>query len=55
MLFRSVSLKPAINEYFDHTMIMSDVPEIRENRLNQMAALAVLIMKLAKVNDILVK
>ena len=50
-----VSLKPAINEYFDHTMIMSDVPEIRENRLNQMAALAVLIMKLAKVNDILVK
>jgi glycyl-tRNA synthetase beta chain len=50
-----VSLKPEINQYFDNTMVMSDNLEIKENRLNQMAALAVLIMKLAKVNDILVK
>ncbi|HAQ06353.1 MAG TPA: glycine--tRNA ligase subunit beta, partial [Bacillus bacterium] len=49
------AMKPAINEYFDNTMVMSDAAEIRENRLNQMAALAALIMKLAKVNDILVK
>lgn len=50
-----VSIKPQINEYFDNTMVMSDAAEVRDNRLNQMAALAVLIMKLAKVNDILVK
>jgi glycyl-tRNA synthetase beta chain len=50
-----VSLKPEINQYFDHTMVMSDIADVRENRLNQMAALAVLIMKLAKVNDIVVK
>jgi glycyl-tRNA synthetase beta chain len=50
-----VSIKPEINDYFDNTMVMSDIAEVRDNRLNQMAALAVLIMKLAKVNDILVK
>lgn len=50
-----VSLKPEINQYFDNTMVMSDKLDIKENRLNQMAALAVLIMKLAKVNDIVVK
>jgi len=50
-----VSLKSEINQYFDNTMVMSDNQDIRENRLNQMAALAVLIMKLAKVNDIVVK
>jgi glycyl-tRNA synthetase beta chain len=50
-----VALKPEINQYFEHTMVMSDVADVRENRLNQMAALAVLIMKLAKVNDIVVK
>ncbi|RSD22748.1 glycine--tRNA ligase subunit beta [Mesobacillus subterraneus] len=48
-------MKPEINGYFEHTMVMSEQPEVRENRLNQMAALAVLIMKLAKVNDIVVK
>lgn len=48
-------MKPEINAYFDNTMVMSEIPEIRENRLNQMAAMAVLIMKLAKVNDIVVK
>lgn len=50
-----VDIKPEINDYFEHTMVMADQAEVRENRLNQMAALAVLIMKLAKVNDIVVK
>lgn len=50
-----VAIKPEINDYFEHTMVMSDKQDVRENRLNQMAALAVLIMKLAKVNDIVVK
>jgi glycyl-tRNA synthetase beta chain len=50
-----VGIKPEINDYFEHTMVMADQAEVRENRLNQMAALAVLIMKLAKVNDIVVK
>lgn len=50
-----VDIKPEINDYFEHTMVMSDNQDVRENRLNQMAALATLIMKLAKVNDIVVK
>ncbi|MBT2685731.1 glycine--tRNA ligase subunit beta [Bacillus sp. ISL-37] len=50
-----VDIKPEINNYFEHTMVMSDNQDVRENRLNQMAALAALIMKLAKVNDIVVK
>ncbi|MBT2643749.1 glycine--tRNA ligase subunit beta [Bacillus sp. ISL-41] len=50
-----VNIKPEINDYFEHTMVMSDNQDVRDNRLNQMAALAVLIMKLAKVNDIVVK
>jgi glycyl-tRNA synthetase beta chain len=50
-----VDIKPEINNYFEHTMVMSDNHDVRENRLNQMAALAALIMKLAKVNDIVVK
>lgn len=50
-----VAMRKEINEYFDNIMVMSDVATVRENRLNQMAALAVLIMKLAKVNDIVVK
>lgn len=50
-----VAMKPEINDYFDNTMVMSDKEEVKENRLNQMAALANLIMKMAKVNDIVVK
>jgi glycyl-tRNA synthetase beta chain len=36
-------------------MVMADNLEVRENRLNQMAMLATLITKFAKVNDINVK
>jgi glycyl-tRNA synthetase beta chain len=50
-----VSFKTEINNYFEHTMVMADRPEVRENRLNQMAMLATLIRKFAKVNDINVK
>ncbi|MBM4762325.1 glycine--tRNA ligase subunit beta [Bacillus sp. B15-48] len=49
------SLKPSINQYFEHTMVMADRKELRENRLNQMAGLATLILKFAKVNVINVK
>ncbi|MBY0096340.1 glycine--tRNA ligase subunit beta [Mesobacillus maritimus] len=49
------SLKGEINNYFEHTMVMADKLDVRENRLNQMAMLASLITKFAKVNDINVK
>ncbi|CAM3809570.1 glycine--tRNA ligase subunit beta [Mesobacillus zeae] len=50
-----IELKPFINDYFDQNMIMADNQGVRENRLNLMAAISVLIMKLAKVNEIIVK
>ncbi|SEM29519.1 glycyl-tRNA synthetase beta chain [Mesobacillus persicus] len=50
-----VSLGPVINGYFERTMVMAENQEVRANRLNQMSALATLIMKFAKVNDINVK
>ena len=50
-----VSLKSAINDYFDHTMVMAEDAAIKQNRLNQMAALAQLIKKFANVNEIIVK
>ncbi|MCV9884888.1 glycine--tRNA ligase subunit beta [Metabacillus halosaccharovorans] len=49
------SLKPVINEYFDHTMVMSDNEEIKRNRLAQMHKLSQLIESFAKMNVILVK
>ncbi|MCM3586299.1 glycine--tRNA ligase subunit beta [Mesobacillus maritimus] len=49
------SLRPTITEYFDHTMVMAENQDLRQNRLNQMSALATLILKFAKVNDINVK
>jgi len=50
-----VSLRPEINQYFDHTMVMADNEEVKHNRLNQMAKLAQLIKKFANVNEIIVK
>lgn len=50
-----VSLKPVINEYFDHTMVMADDPAKKQNRLNQMSAIAQLIKQFANVNEIIVK
>ena len=50
-----VALGPVINSYFERTMVMAENQEVRANRLNQMSALAILIMKFAKVNDINVK
>lgn len=50
-----VSLKPAITDYFAHTMVMAEKPEVKQNRLNQMAALAQIIKEFANVNEIIVK
>jgi glycyl-tRNA synthetase beta chain len=50
-----VSLKPAINAYFDHTMVMVDNDELKTNRLSMLASLARFIMNFAKVNEIIVK
>lgn len=50
-----VSLKTPISEYFDHTMVMAEDERIKANRLNQMWALAQIILKFAKVNLIITK
>ena len=49
------SLKPIINNYFDHTMVMSENEEVKQNRLAQMVKLSQLIESFAKMNVILVK
>ncbi|WP_338789441.1 glycine--tRNA ligase subunit beta [Metabacillus sp. FJAT-53654] len=48
-------LKVVINDYFDHTMVMSEDENIKTNRLAQMVKLAQLIESFAKMNVILVK
>jgi glycyl-tRNA synthetase beta chain len=50
-----ISLKPYINEYFEHTMVMAENEELKNNRLNLLAALAQKILQFAKVNEIIVK
>jgi glycyl-tRNA synthetase beta chain len=50
-----VSMKSEINLYFDHTMIMVDREDLKQNRLNLMVKLSNLIKRFANVNDILVK
>jgi glycyl-tRNA synthetase beta chain len=50
-----ISMKPEIDQYFEHTMVMADNQAIRTNRLNQMAILAELIMQFANMNEIIVK
>jgi glycyl-tRNA synthetase beta chain len=50
-----ISMKPEIDQYFEHTMVMADNQAIRINRLNQMAILAELIMQFANMNEIIVK
>ncbi|WP_226667369.1 glycine--tRNA ligase subunit beta [Metabacillus litoralis] len=49
------NLKPVINDYFDHTMVMAEDEKIKENRLAQMVAISNLIELFAKMNVILVK
>lgn len=48
-------LKDAINDYFDHTMVMVEDDALKNNRLNLMAKLANKMIKFAKFNEILVK
>lgn len=50
-----VSLKPQINDYFDHTMVMAEDTKLRNNRLNLMVELANLIRNFANVTEIMVK
>ncbi|WP_046173861.1 glycine--tRNA ligase subunit beta [Domibacillus indicus] len=48
-------LKPAIEQYFDHTMVMAEEEELKQNRLAVMRRLAGLILDFAEVSAILVK
>ena len=50
-----VSMKPEINQYFDHTMVMAENEAVKQNRLNLMVKLSEIIRKFANVNEILVK
>ncbi|MGM7721086.1 glycine--tRNA ligase subunit beta [Metabacillus sp. Hm71] len=49
------SLKSVINDYFEHTMVMSEDENIKANRLAQMVKLSTLIESFAKMSVILVK
>ncbi|MCE4047012.1 glycine--tRNA ligase subunit beta [Bacillus sp. Au-Bac7] len=49
------SLEGTIALYFDNTMVMTDNPALKENRLNQMSELADMITRFAYVSEILVK
>lgn len=48
-------LKPVINNYFEHIMVMAEDETIKQNRLSQMVQLADVITSFAKMNDIIVK
>jgi glycyl-tRNA synthetase beta chain len=50
-----VSMKPEINQYFDHTMVMADDETIKQNRLSLMVKLSQLIKQFANVSEINVK
>lgn len=48
-------LRPTITAYFDHTMVMAEKEEMKNNRLTQMRNLAHLIGAYASLNEIVVK
>ncbi|MGG0716455.1 glycine--tRNA ligase subunit beta [Robertmurraya massiliosenegalensis] len=50
-----VSLKTPINQYFDHTMVMVEDVNLRNNRLSLLAKLAHVIKGFADVTEIMVK
>jgi glycyl-tRNA synthetase beta chain len=50
-----ISLRSVINDYFDHTMVMADNINIKNNRLSLLVRLAGYILNFAKVNEIIVK
>jgi glycyl-tRNA synthetase beta chain len=49
------SLRPAIEAYFEHTMVMDQNEKIKNNRLSHMNELAHIILSFANVNEIMVK
>ncbi len=48
-------LKPAINAYFEATMVMADDEKVKNNRLSQLSQLAQLILRLGDLNQLIVK
>ncbi|ARK29339.1 glycine--tRNA ligase subunit beta [Halalkalibacter krulwichiae] len=46
------SSEPVINQYFDHIMVMAEDEKLRNNRLNQMSALAEIIRSFAQFQAI---
>lgn len=50
-----VNLKPAITDFFDHTMVMADDEKVRNNRLSLLKKLGDLILSYAHFPTILVK
>ena len=48
-------MKPEINQYFDHTMVMAEIEAVKQNRLNLMVKISEIIRKFANVNEILVE
>ncbi|MGX6962513.1 glycine--tRNA ligase subunit beta [Vagococcus xieshaowenii] len=48
-------LTPFITNYFDHTMIMADNEEVRNNRLRQLAKIAAMILPMAKIDLLEIK
>jgi len=50
-----LSLKDTISQYFDHTMVMANDGNQKENRLNQMVEIANVINEFASVNEVIVK
>ncbi|RLQ98188.1 glycine--tRNA ligase subunit beta [Falsibacillus albus] len=52
---RLAALRPAIDEYFDHTMVMAKDDRLKHNRLTQMKKLADKMLSFAAFNEIIVK
>jgi glycyl-tRNA synthetase beta chain len=50
-----VSLKTPINNYFDHTMVMAEDENVKNNRLSVLVELAKVIKEFANVTEIIVK
>lgn len=50
-----VHFAPAIIDYFDHTMVMTEDEKIRNNRLSELQEIATLITSFAAVDELIVK
>jgi glycyl-tRNA synthetase beta chain len=50
-----VALRPLIESYFDETMVMAEDEAVRNNRLNQLAKIAVIAKSLASLDQLVTK